>query len=64
METYENENTTAPKSLGCIKSCSKREVYKIPAYFKKQEKSQNNITPIGARKNKKKQNPNPTEGRK
>lgn len=49
-ETNENGNTVFQKSMECIKSSSKKEVYS-DVFLKKQEKSRiNNLTSKGIRK--------------
>ena len=44
LETNENKNTTFPKSMGCSKSSSKREVYSDASLSQETRKISNNLT--------------------
>ena len=57
----------SPKSLGCSKSNSKREVYSnrgLPQESRKISNKLPNLTPKRRQKKNNKQNPNPPKGRK
>lgn len=54
LETNENRNTTYQNPRGTAKEILRGRFISIPAYFKKQDKSQPNLTSKGMRKKKKK----------
>ena len=64
LKTNENGNTNFPISMGCRKSSSKREVYVIQAYLKKQKSQINDPTFQLKELEKEKQSPKSAEERK